>query len=93
MKAQEYLRRVRLCKCVVCMKMGLVQATPTTAHHPESVRDSLSDFAAVALCHEHHQGGTGVHTLSRRVFETRYQMSDLDMVAATIRQVMEVCFA
>jgi len=65
--------------------MGCVQMGASFAHHPESVRDEASDYAAIALCHEHHQGGTGVHHLSRRGFEMRYQLSDLDMIALTIR--------
>lgn len=65
--------------------MGVPQSTPTEAHHVESVRDDLSDYATAALCHEHHQGPNGVHGLRRRGFETRYKLNDIDLVAMTVR--------
>jgi predicted metal-binding protein len=85
MSAKSYLERVRSLRCVVCTLMGEVQSTPTQAHHVESVRDGLSDYATVALCHWHHQGAGGVHKLSRRGFETRYKLTDIDLIALTIR--------
>jgi hypothetical protein len=70
---------------VVCRMQGVIQEGRTYAHHVESVRDELSDYATVALCHYHHQGGGGVHTLSRKVFAMRYQLSDVDLLALTNR--------
>lgn len=85
MSAVSYLERVRGLPCVVCRIMGTPQEGPTFAHHVESVRDGLSDYATVALCHWHHQGAGGVHTLSRRVFQMRYGLSDVDLIALTVR--------
>ena len=85
MSAKAHLERVRSMKCVVCSTMGIVQSTPTAAHHVESIRDGLSDYATVALCYEHHQGKAGVHGLSRRAFEMRYKLTDIDLLALTIR--------
>lgn len=85
MSAAAHLERVRSLRCVVCTFMGMTQASPTEAHHVESVRDGLSDFATTALCHDHHQGPNGVHGLHRRAFEARYKLSDIDLVAMTIR--------
>ncbi len=87
MTAAEYLEAVRGCRCVICSVMGMQQEGPTFSHHVESVRDGLSDYATVALCYEHHQGGTGVHGLSRRVFRMRYGLGDIDMIAHTVRQL------
>lgn len=85
MSAKDHLERVRSLKCVVCNVMGMPQSTPTAAHHVESVRDDVSDYATVALCYEHHQGKGGVHSLSRRGFEMRYRLSSVDMLAMTYR--------
>jgi len=85
MSARSHLERVRSLRCVVCSTMGMTQSTPTAAHHVESVRDGLSDYATVALCHDHHQGPNGVHGLSRRGFEMRYKLDNVDMLALTIR--------
>jgi hypothetical protein len=87
MSAKAHLERVRSLRCVVCTTMNVAQSTPTAAHHIESVRDGLSDYAVAALCHEHHQGPNGVHGLSRRGFEMRYRLTDIDLIALTIRQL------
>lgn len=87
MSARDYIERVRGLRCVVCTMMGLPQSTVTEAHHVESVRDGLSDYATVALCVDHHQGPNGVHGLRRRGFEARYKLSDVDLIALTIRQL------
>lgn len=89
MSAAKHLARVRALPCVVCKKMGVRQTTPTTAHHVESVRDELSDYATVSLCQSHHQGPEGVHGLSRRVFEMRYRLTVIDLLALTAKGVSD----
>jgi hypothetical protein len=85
MSARDHLERVRSLRCVVCRTMNVIQSTPTAAHHPESIRDELSHYAAIALCWDHHQGPNGVHGLSRRGFEMRYKLTDIDLIALTVR--------
>jgi hypothetical protein len=65
--------------------MGTTQTTATQAHHVESVRDGLSDYAVAAICEEHHTGPNGVHGLSRRAFEMRYKLTPIDLIALTVR--------
>ena len=81
----KHLERLHEIPCCVCTHMGMAPRWPVTAHHLESVRDSLSDYAAVSLCADHHQGPNGVHGLSRRGFELRYKLTDTDLLALTIR--------
>jgi DNA-binding transcriptional ArsR family regulator len=85
MSARDYIERVRSLRCVVCTIMGTPQEGPTFSHHVESVRDGLSDYATVALCHYHHQGAGGVHKLSRSGFLMRYKLTDVDLIALTVR--------
>lgn len=85
MSSRGYLERVRSLPCVICRMQGVIQEGPTFAHHVESVRDDASDYATAALCHFHHQGGGGVHFLSRKVFAMRYGLSDVDLIALTVR--------
>ena len=54
-------------------------------HHLQAVRNELSDWLEVPLCHDHHAGPNGVHGLHRRAFYTRYNLDDLSLVAATIK--------
>lgn len=80
MSGKDHLERVHEIPCVVCVKMGMAPRFPVHAHHLESVRDELSDYAAVPLCPDHHQGPNGIHGLSRRGFEMRYKLSDMDLM-------------
>lgn len=89
MTAKEYLSRIHALRCVVCTHMGMEQSDPTEAHHVESVRDSNSDYGVAALCVEHHRGGTGVHGLGRRGFVNRYSLSDVDIIALTIKAYLK----
>ncbi len=83
----SHLDRIREIPCVLCAELGL-GATPAEAHHLESVRDGVSDYAAVPLCAEHHRGPSGVHGLRRRGFEARYKLTDVDLLALTVRALM-----
>lgn len=80
-----HLDRLHDLPCVVCDLLGLEQLSVTEAHHVESIRDALSDYCAVSLCRDHHQGAMGVHGLSRRGFERFYKLNDVDLLALTIR--------
>lgn len=81
----KHLERVHEIPCIVCVHMGLPQSWPVHAHHLESIRDELSDYASVPLCEQHHTGINGLHTLSRRGFEVRYKLSPIDLLALTIK--------
>jgi hypothetical protein len=80
----NHLERVHEVPCVVCVHLGLPHTWPVHAHHLESVRDKFSDYAAVSLCEQHHTGPNGIHGLSRRGFEMRYKLSELDLLKLTL---------
>lgn len=86
MNKDRYLDRIRGLPCVVCLHVLGQKTYGCSAHHVESIRDSHSDYAVASLCYEHHQGQTGVHGLSRRQFQTMYKLSDVDLIALTIRE-------
>jgi len=54
-----YLAAVRQLPCCICDGWGMVQLSPTTAHHPIMGRYSarkVPDRQAIPLCDGHHQG-------------------------------------
>ena len=55
-------------------------------HHPESVRDEMSDFGGIPMTDYWHKT---LHKLSRRGFETRTKLSELDMLCWTIKLLTE----
>lgn len=86
MNKDRYLDRVRGLPCVICLHRMGQKTYGCHAHHPESIRDEISDWSCIALCREHHQGPTGVHGMSRRSFEMLWKLSPIDMIALTIRE-------
>lgn len=62
------------------------QETETVAHHLESIRDVNSDYAAVSLCDDCHKQ---LHSMSRRGFERFTKLSEIDLLALTIRAMRE----
>jgi len=84
--ARDYESRVRELGCILCVHVGMAR-TPAAIHHIESIRDGLSAYAIVPLCREHHQGPNGVHGLSRRGFEARYKLTEIDLMAMVAREL------
>lgn len=84
--SHPHLAKLHHLPCVVCKHMGVKQEKPTLAHHLEYVRDEDSDYAAVAICEFHHKGsGHGIHDLSRSGFTMRYKLTEIDLMALTIK--------
>lgn len=58
-KDRDYLRKVRALPCCICENFGMMQESPTTAHHVFHGRFSnlkTPDRMAIPLCDGHHQG-------------------------------------
>tara|TARA_R110000803_G_scaffold114512_2_gene182981 strand:+ start:82 stop:513 length:432 start_codon:yes stop_codon:yes gene_type:complete len=55
----NYMRKVRMLPCCICSNFGMIQTSPTDAHHWKSNRNSTArtpDGQAIPLCKCHHQG-------------------------------------
>jgi hypothetical protein len=64
--------------------------TPAEIHHlrdGSGMSQRASNWLIVPLCAEHHRGDSGLHGLGTRGFEARYRLSELDLLASTIRAV------
>lgn len=82
---RTHLNQVADLGCLICRLLGL-GPTPPQLHHPregQGAAQRASDWLVVPLCREHHTGDSGVHGLSPRMFERRYGVSELDLVALT----------
>jgi hypothetical protein len=84
--AERWMQRVRELPCLICLKMGLPQMTPTAAHHAFDTAHR-SDWLTVALCHDHHQSNSGFHGIGQRAFERRYHTDELHLLAETIEKI------
>ena len=81
MSNATYTEAIEGIGCVVCRYLGNGYVPVDEVHHVEFVRDGLSEWAKVGLCFDHHQGTNGIHRLSRRGFEMRYKLSQIDLLA------------
>jgi hypothetical protein len=90
----DYLARVRSLPCIICEAYGMVQNSPTEAHHAKSGRYGQAkspDRMAISLCHSHHHklrsyvgdaDKIGFHN-NQAEWERRYG-PDTDWIAATM---------
>ena len=83
---KRWMARVADLPCVVCRKMSVAQNGQTFVHHCfDNAR--RSDFLVIALCYEHHQGGTGFHGMGERAFNMRYKTDETQLVGKTVELV------
>lgn len=83
MSAKSHLVRLHALPCVVHrFVIGREQTTVTIAHHLESVRDENTAYSCVSICSDCHEE---LHRLSRRGFERRYKLTEIDLLALTVK--------
>lgn len=87
MNQAQFEARLRALPCIVGTVTG--QGCRCEELHHVGPADERDDANQVPLCHEHHEGPTGVHGLHRRAFHARYKLSDLQMLAITRRLYMK----
>jgi hypothetical protein len=80
MNLTQYEARLRQLECCVCHHMGM-RGPCEELHHAGHATDR-SDWNQVPICRTHHQGPLGVHP-SRRAFESRYKITEMDLLAIT----------
>lgn len=81
MNLEQYEVRLRQLPCVVCVHMGL-NGRCEELHHAGQATDR-SDWNQVPICQQHHTGANGIHGLHRRGFESRYNLTEMDMLGIT----------
>lgn len=67
---REYWQKLRDIGCIIC-------GSSPAIHHCGTGMGGRKDHRKVLpLCHHHHQGPEGLHTLSRRVWQAKYGTED-----------------
>jgi hypothetical protein len=63
---QEHMDAVRALGCIICYG-------PASIHHCDTGQGGRKDhMKALPLCHWHHQGEEGIHTLGRKRWSARF---------------------
>jgi hypothetical protein len=83
--------RVAAIGCILCRHMGLGES-PAEVHHLEEETGAAQrqdDFLVIPLCPRHHkvEYPESVHALKKDGIYRRYKVSELDLLAMTLRLV------
>lgn len=68
-KDKRHLNKVRALGCIIC-------GSPASAHHIRhgmGLSQKSSDYETIPLCHYHHQGAEGIHTLGTKVWQKKHK--------------------
>ncbi|HUW75266.1 MAG TPA: Ref family recombination enhancement nuclease [Gallionella sp.] len=73
---KSHLDKVASLGCIVCRIIHHV-FTPACIHHLTGIKyrstgKKASNFHVIGLCHNHHQGHQGVHTMGMRPWEAAF---------------------
>jgi hypothetical protein len=79
---QRYHARLRLLPCVVCIALELGRTPCQELHHTGDPTER-NDWGVIPICHEHHEGASGIHGLRRRGFVKATKLSDVTLLALT----------
>jgi len=75
--------RLRRLPCVACFVIKGIRHPAQELHHIESHRHEFSDFLQLPLCHEMHQGFTGIHGRHRLGFEKLHKVTQMQLLGVT----------
>lgn len=93
---KRHMGRIAEMRCVLCGALDQKQQGRSYVHHIRTNQGKgqrASDFLTVPLCYDCHQGDGGLHGLGARGFYTRHRLSELDLLALTIRHLSGGCRA
>jgi hypothetical protein len=88
MSEKSWKERLAKIGCIVCRHFDQSQHGRTTLHHireGQGMSQKADNFLLVPLCHLHHQGGHGWHTLQKGGFYNMFKADELDLLAWTLR--------
>ena len=68
--------------CALCNILGYGQ-TISEIHHIRRLGSVRCDSPVIPLCLEHHRGASGVHGLGRKAFNSRYGLTEEDLLETT----------
>jgi hypothetical protein len=83
------MAKVASLSCAICYRLKYGE-TPAMLHHireGQGMAQRAGDCLVIPLCHEHHQGKTGIHGFGTRTFERVYGVSELDLLDETLERL------
>lgn len=90
---KAHLDRVASLGCVLCLHLGH-EGTPCAIHHirhGQGMAQRANHQDAIGLCHHHHQGKEGIHTLGTRAWEKRFGITEPELLQR-VREELGIAF-
>ena len=80
---REYMNKVASLGCIIC-------GSPAQVHHKTGAGMGLraSHYDTIPLCHHHHNGAEGIHTIGKMTWEAKYGYQ-VDMIEETRKMIDE----
>lgn len=89
----RYMGHVKALKCAICKRFPeLNTGRRSEVHHIAKGSSRQNNWLVVALCDEHHRGGSGLHGMGERAFCSLYRVphgSEYGLLAWTNQDLME----
>lgn len=79
---KKYLQKVADLGCIIC-------GSPANIHHirtGQGLGQRSSHYATLPLCHAHHQGKEGIHTLGTKVWQAKFG-SELELIEQVKKRI------
>ena len=72
--------------CAICLRIhGAHEGGNVTLHHLRSGGWGKGDYnTLIPLCHNHHQGAEGIHTLGTKAWERQFGVTQQDLLNQTL---------
>ena len=86
---KRHLEAVASLCCVLCARYGN-RGTPAQIHHIRTgvgMGRRASHYETIPLCHEHHQGATGIHGMGRKAWERFHSVTELELLEEVTEKV------
>lgn len=88
-KSKMHMGRLAEMGCICCDMLGQSQQGKTFVHHLREgvgMAQRQSDFIAIPLCYDCHQGANGIH--GDRTYLKLLKCGELDLLAATLEKLL-----
>lgn len=86
---KEHKKKLSQMGCVLCIKIyGDHDSGEVQLHHLRSSGWGKGGYETlIPLCHNHHQGDEGIHTLGTKAWERYFDVSQRDLLDLTIERM------
>ncbi len=86
---KDHKQRLADMPCAICVRIhGAHEGGGVTLHHLRSGGWGKGDYKTlIPLCHFHHQGAEGIHTMGTKAWERHFGVTQQELLTNTLEQI------